>query len=108
MISLKILPILRALRIKGPWLNGILIKEACIKRMARVETTMVKSKIFQGSLKYNFFNATILIMASRVKSIIKIKFRILVTELILSSISNQMMDITIVFRMMHTMTAVSN
>ena len=79
MISLKILPILRARRIIGPFPKGTEMFAVLSKSIIKVRDTIVKSKMFQESEKYRVLSATSLMMASRVNMVIKMKFIISVT-----------------------------
>ena len=71
LISLRILPILKARRIVGPLSNSTGIEDILRMSMIKVKVTITKSKMFQESLKYARFSAIIFITASRVKIVKK-------------------------------------
>ena len=67
LISLRIRPIRKALSIVAPLPNCTGMLNTLRSRMRSVNITIVKSKIFHESLKYIFFCAISLMIASSVK-----------------------------------------
>ena len=85
------------------------ILEMQVKKRDRMEPmTIVKSKMFQLSLKYCFPNPVSFTNASSKNMAVNTQFRLLVIVLIQLSILYQMMQRTIVFKKIQTKITLSN